>query len=93
MPDCEGALDRLTSPDAGVSAHYLVDEDGTTYQLVDEEMRAWHAGKSRWRGIKDVNSASIGIEIGSARSSKLGEGRSMKCICEMAHDCARRSSL
>jgi N-acetylmuramoyl-L-alanine amidase len=63
MPDCEGALDRLTSPDAGVSAHYLVDEDGTTYQLVDEEMRAWHAGKSRWRGIKDVNSASIGIEI------------------------------
>jgi N-acetylmuramoyl-L-alanine amidase len=63
MPDCEGALDRLTSPDAGVSAHYLVDEDGTTYQLVDEEKRAWHAGKSRWRGIKDVNSASIGIEI------------------------------
>jgi N-acetylmuramoyl-L-alanine amidase len=63
VPDCEGALDRLTSPDAGVSAHYLVDEDGTTYQLVDEEMRAWHAGKSRWRGIKDVNSASIGIEI------------------------------
>jgi N-acetylmuramoyl-L-alanine amidase len=63
MPDCEGALDRLTSPDAGVSAHYLVDEDGTTYQLVDVEKRAWHAGKSRWRGIKDVNSASIGIEI------------------------------
>ena len=63
MPDAEGALDRLTSPDAGVSAHYLVDEDGTIYQLVDEEKRAWHAGKSRWRGVKDVNSASIGIEI------------------------------
>src|ERR671920_2260119 len=63
MPDAEGALDRLTSPDAGVSAHYLVDEDGTVYSLVAEEKRAWHAGKSRWRGMKDVNSASIGIEI------------------------------
>ena len=36
MPDAEGALDRLTSPEAQVSAHYLIDEDGTTYRLVDE---------------------------------------------------------
>jgi N-acetylmuramoyl-L-alanine amidase len=63
MPDAEGALDRLTSPEAGVSCHYLVDEDGTVYRLVDEANRAWHAGKSRWRGIADVNSASVGIEI------------------------------
>src|SRR5690348_10600615 len=63
MPDAEGALDRLTSPEAKVSCHYLVDEDGTVYRLVDERMRAWHAGKSRWRGITDVNSASVGIEI------------------------------
>jgi N-acetylmuramoyl-L-alanine amidase len=63
MPDAQGALDRLTSPEAGVSSHYLVDEDGTTYCLVDETKRAWHAGKSRWRGMKDVNSASVGIEI------------------------------
>ena len=63
MPDAEGAIDRLTSPEAKVSAHYLVDEDGTIFALVDEEKRAWHAGKSRWRGITDVNSASVGIEI------------------------------
>jgi N-acetylmuramoyl-L-alanine amidase len=63
MPDAEGALDRLTSPEAKVSAHYLVDEEGKIFQLVDEEKRAWHAGKSRWRGIADVNSASVGIEI------------------------------
>jgi len=63
MPDAAGALDRLTSPEAKVSAHYCVDEDGSITRLVDEEMRAWHAGKSRWRGISDVNSASVGIEI------------------------------
>jgi N-acetylmuramoyl-L-alanine amidase len=63
MPGAQGALDRLTSPDAGVSAHYLIDEDGSTYRLVDEEKRAWHAGKSYWRGVTDINSASVGIEI------------------------------
>ena len=63
MPDMQSALDRLTSPEARVSSHYLVDEDGTIYRLVDESRRAWHAGKSRWRGVADVNSASVGIEI------------------------------
>ncbi len=63
MPDAQSAIDRLTSPEAGVSAHYVVKEDGEVMQLVDEEMRAWHAGKSYWRGITDINSASVGIEI------------------------------
>jgi N-acetylmuramoyl-L-alanine amidase len=63
MVDMQSALDRLTSPESRVSSHYLVDEDGTIFRLVDESKRAWHAGKSRWRGITDVNSASIGIEI------------------------------
>ena len=45
MPDGQGALDRLRSPEAQVSCHYLVDEDGTVYRLVDEANRAWHAGK------------------------------------------------
>lgn len=63
MPTCEGALDRLCSPEAKVSCHYLIDEDGTLYSLVPEDRRAWHAGKSYWRGIRDVNSASVGIEI------------------------------
>ncbi|MEO8175326.1 MAG: N-acetylmuramoyl-L-alanine amidase [Sphingomicrobium sp.] len=63
MPDAEGALNRLTSPDSKVSAHYLIDEDGSVFRLVDEDKRAWHAGKSRWRGVTDINSASVGIEI------------------------------
>lgn len=57
------ALERLCDPAAEVSAHYLIDEDGTVIRLVAEDKRAWHAGRSSWRGITDVNSASIGIEL------------------------------
>lgn len=57
------ALERLCDPDAGVSAHYLLEEDGRAFQLVPEERRAWHAGVSFWAGETDINSISIGIEI------------------------------
>lgn len=57
------ALERLIAPASKVSAHYVVEEDGTIIQLVDEGRRAWHAGISSWNGITDVNSASVGIEI------------------------------
>ncbi|MGN6621129.1 MAG: N-acetylmuramoyl-L-alanine amidase [Sphingomonas sp.] len=63
MESAEAALERLTDPAAEVSAHYLIDEDGTIHRLVAEDKRAWHAGKAHWRGITDVNSASIGIEL------------------------------
>lgn len=57
------ALDRLTSADAKVSSHYLVEEDGSVFSLVPESERAWHAGASSWRGETDVNSRSVGVEI------------------------------
>lgn len=57
------AIKRLCDPVAKVSAHYVIEEDGRVFSLVDEEKRAWHAGKSFWRGITDINSASIGIEL------------------------------
>ena len=63
MADAESAIDRLRDPEAKVSCHYLVAEDGTILRMVPEERRAWHAGRSHWRGVTDVNSASIGIEI------------------------------
>ncbi len=63
MPSAAEALDRLTDAEAKVSAHWVVAEDGQVVALVEESRRAWHAGKSWWRGITDVNSASIGIEI------------------------------
>jgi len=57
------ALERMCDPAAEVSAHYMIEEDGTVIRLVAEEKRAWHAGRSYWRGITDVNSASVGIEL------------------------------
>ena len=63
MSSAAAALDRLCSPEAKVSAHYLIDEDGTVWRLVAEERRAWHAGVSSWRGRRDINGASIGVEL------------------------------
>ena len=63
MQDAASAIARLCDPEAKVSSHYLVAEDGQIVRLVAEENRAWHAGKSHWRGIDGLNSCSIGIEI------------------------------
>lgn len=63
METGQAALDRLRDPAAKVSAHYLVEEDGRVFALVDEDKRAWHAGAGAWGACTDVNSASIGIEI------------------------------
>ncbi|MDR1647396.1 MAG: N-acetylmuramoyl-L-alanine amidase [Zoogloeaceae bacterium] len=59
----EKAWATLSSPVSGVSSHYLIGRDGRVLQLVDENLRAWHAGASRWGGQSDMNSASIGIEL------------------------------
>lgn len=63
MKPVETALARMCDPDASVSAHYCITEEGEVIRLVPENRRAWHAGASYWRGIPDVNSASIGIEL------------------------------
>ncbi len=63
MRSADAALERLCDPDAEVSAHYLIDEDGAVHRLVPEELRAWHAGVSFWRGNTGINGRSIGIEL------------------------------
>jgi N-acetylmuramoyl-L-alanine amidase len=63
MQTAQAAIDRLRDPDAKVSSHYVVDEDGAVLHLVPEEKRAFHAGVSFWRGRRVLNDVSIGIEI------------------------------
>jgi N-acetylmuramoyl-L-alanine amidase len=54
MQSAEEAIERLRDPEAKVSSHWLVAEDGQIVRLVDEANRAWHAGRSRWRGVTDI---------------------------------------
>lgn len=63
MKSAAEALARLRDPAAKVSAHYMVEENGTVHALVPEDMRAWHAGVSYWWGNTNINQRSIGIEI------------------------------
>jgi N-acetylmuramoyl-L-alanine amidase len=63
MPSAEAAIARLCDPAAKVSAHYVITEEGEVVRLVPESKRAWHAGRSFWRGKSNVNGASIGIEL------------------------------
>ena len=63
MESAAAALERLCDPASKVGAHYLIGEDGEVAALIDEEMRAWHAGVSSWRGEGDVNGRSLGVEL------------------------------
>jgi len=59
---CEGALSWLCSKKSGVSAHLVIDKDGTIYQLLPFNIQGWHAGRGEYNGEKYVNGFSIGIE-------------------------------
>jgi N-acetylmuramoyl-L-alanine amidase len=63
MQSGAAAIERLCDPASRVSSHYVVEEDGTIWRLVQEERRAWHAGVSFWRGHEGLNGRSVGIEI------------------------------
>jgi N-acetylmuramoyl-L-alanine amidase len=66
MPTAGAAVALLRDAKSEVSCHYVIEESGRTVQLAPEHSRAWHAGKSSWRGVQDMNSASIGVEICNA---------------------------
>jgi len=96
MPSAEGAIQWLAAPESGVSCHYVVGEDGTIIQMVPEASRAWHAGVSHWRGITDINSCSIGIEIhnpGHEQSYPDFPGAQMAAVEALCLDIVRRNKI
>ena len=96
MASAEAACERLCSGQSGVSCHYLIDETGVIIQLVDEDMRAWHAGASSWKGDSDINSCSIGIEIqnqGHDRVYVNFPSEQMSSVATLALDIAGRHKI
>ena len=60
---CEQTITTFTKPVTQVSAHYVICKDGTLHHMLNDYLRAWHAGASKWGNNTDINSSSIGIEI------------------------------
>ncbi|HEX6332773.1 MAG TPA: N-acetylmuramoyl-L-alanine amidase [Flavisolibacter sp.] len=60
---CEQTLRTFTLERTQVSAHYVICKDGRVYHMLNDYLRAWHAGAGRWGNNSDINSSSIGIEI------------------------------
>lgn len=56
-----------------VSAHYTIADDGTVVQMLNEYLRAWHAGAGKWGKNTDINSASIGIELDNNGTEPFSE--------------------
>ncbi|MCH9808018.1 MAG: N-acetylmuramoyl-L-alanine amidase [Alphaproteobacteria bacterium] len=93
MESCEKAIDWLSRPESKVSCHYVIDTDGTIIQMVGERMRAWHAGVASWRGERDVNSASIGIEIhnpGHGKDYRDFPDRQMQAVSALSKEIIAR---
>lgn len=81
--------------DLGVSAHYIIDEDGSVIQLVDETKRAWHAGAGTWNGIGDINSHSVGIEVinPSLGHSAPYQEKQIDALIELSGDIIKRYNI
>ncbi len=60
---CDSTLRTFTLPRTQVSAHYVICKDGTVHHMLNDYLRAWHAGAGRWGSLTDINSSSIGIEL------------------------------
>lgn len=75
MASMAEARARLCDPAHEVSAHWLISEQGAAEQLVDEALRAWHAGAGAWGAVSDVNSRSIGIELANTGATPFPEAQ------------------
>lgn len=66
----KSAADWLCAVWSEVSTHYIIDETGAIFQLVDDNQVAWHAGKCDWHGVTDVNGVSLGVELVNLNDGK-----------------------
>lgn len=81
-PNEKGCLSWMQSSESKVSYHVLIGRDGTVYTCVPYDRRAWHAGKSEWNGIKDVNGISIGVSFSNKNDGKEPLTEKQKAACK-----------
>ncbi len=98
MDSASAALARLCDPQAKVSAHYLIDEAGAVFKLVEEKARAWHAGVAYWQGARDINACSIGIELAHQGPDAHGDmspfpARQMQALVALLQDIKTRHEI
>lgn len=90
------AIDILCDPAQQVSAHYVISDDGEIFRLVEEDKRAWHAGRSFWAGEEDINSISIGIEIqnhGHSNGYTSFSSKQMQAVRDLCLDIIKRHGI
>jgi N-acetylmuramoyl-L-alanine amidase len=92
MDTAEAAIERLCDPKSEVSSHYVIDEKGAIYRLVDEENRAWHAGVSFWDVKTDLNTTSIGIEIANPGNIPFPKEQ-MDAVISLSRDIVNRYKI
>jgi N-acetylmuramoyl-L-alanine amidase len=96
MKSARRAIGWLACAESNVSCHYVIDEDGRITQLVSERLRAWHAGQSFWRGERDINSKSIGIEIqnpGHEDGYPAFPKKQMLAVAKLSRDIVQRHKM
>jgi N-acetylmuramoyl-L-alanine amidase len=96
MTDGKEALEWLCNGSSGVSAHYMIEEDGEVVQLVEEDRRAWHAGVSHWEGRDNINDISIGIELvnpGHEHGYRPFPEAQMRALLALTHNIMQRHEI
>lgn len=82
---CAKTIETFTTPAREVSAHYVICRDGTLHHMLNDYLRAWHAGVSKWGNEADINSSSIGIEVDNNGTEPFTEAQLNTLIGVLAY--------
>lgn len=89
---CEQTLRTFTLPRTMVSAHYVICKDGTVHQMLNDYLRAHHAGIGSWGNNTDINSSSIGIELDNNGFEDFDE-RQLNSLYELLDTLKKRHTI
>lgn len=78
-------LKTFTLPRTEVSAHYVIGKDGAVYHMLNDYLRAHHAGLGKWGSVTDMNSCSIGIELDNNGSEPFSDAQIASLIALLRH--------